>query len=50
MFLQSPGKRDIVEVVKAVNRVPQCLVIFFFNEQIVVCVVDRVDIELQSGD
>ena len=40
------GKLDVVEVVKAVDRIPQRLVVLFLDEQIVVRIIDRLDVEL----
>ena len=39
-------KRDVVEVVEAVNRVSQSFVIFLLDQQSIVSVVDRLDVEL----
>ena len=46
MLLQSLRKADIVEVVKAVYRVPEGLVVFLLDEQVVVRVVDGLDVQL----
>ena len=40
------GKLDVVEVVEAVDRVAQGLVVLLFNEQVVVGIVHCLDIEL----
>ena len=40
------GKLDVVEVVKAIDRIPQRLVVLFLDEQVVVRVIDRLDVEL----
>ena len=48
VLLQSLGKVDVVEVVEGVDRVAQSLVILLLDEQIVVCVVDGFDVELEA--
>ena len=40
---------DVVEVVEAVDRVPQRLVVLLLDEQVVVGVVDGFDVELQRS-
>ena len=46
VLLQLASQLDVVEVVKAVDRVPQCLVVFLLNQQVVVCIIDSLDVEL----
>ena len=46
MLLKTLRKVDVVEVVEAVDRVAQSFVIFLFEQQVVVCVVNGFEIEL----
>ena len=49
MFLKTLCERDVVKVVEGVDGCTQSLVIFFFDEEIVQCLVDRlVVVVLQS--
>lgn len=49
MSLEVLRQPDVVEVIEAVDRVTQCLVVFFLNEQLIVGIVDGLDIELYSA-
>ena len=44
------GEADVVEIIEAVDRITQCLVVLFLNEQIVVRVVDGFNVELVTGN
>ena len=46
MLLKVPGKLDVVEVVEAVDRITECLVVLLLDEQVVVRIVDSLDVEL----
>ena len=46
VLLKLTCQLDVVEVVEAVDRVAQGLVVLLFNEQVVVGIVDCLDIEL----
>ena len=46
--LQFLRQRNVVKVIEAIYRVPKSLVIFFFNEEIVVCLIHSSNIELSS--
>ena len=46
MLLELASQLDVVEVVKAVNGIPQCLVVLLLNEQSVVGIVDSLNVEL----
>lgn len=35
MFLKPLGQRDVVEVIKSVDRCPEAIVVFLFNKQII---------------
>ena len=48
MLLELTSQLDVVEVVEAVYRIAQGLVVFFLDEQGVVCLVDGLDIELRG--
>lgn len=48
MSFQFLGQADGVEVVKAVNRISQCVVVLLLNEQLVVRIVDSFDVELKN--
>lgn len=50
VVLKLLGKADIVEVVEAVDRVTQSVVVFFFDQQSVVRVIDRLDVELRKRE
>ena len=46
MLLKVPGKLDVVEVVEAVDRITESLVVLFLNKQVVVRIVDSLDVQL----
>lgn len=46
VFFQAFSKADVVEVVEAVDRITECVVIFFLNQEVVVCIIDSFNIEL----
>ena len=48
MAFQSFSKADVVKVVEAVDRVPKCLVILFFDKEVIVSIIDSFDIELST--
>ena len=48
MLLKVPGKLDVVEVVEAVDRITECLVVLLLDEQVVVRVVDGLDVQLEE--
>lgn len=48
VFLQSFGQANIVEVIEAVNRITECFVIFLFDEEIIVGIIDSLQIELNQ--
>ncbi len=48
MLLKTLRKVDVVEVVEAVDRVAQSFVIFLFDEQVIVCVVNGLEVELRQ--
>ena len=50
VLLESPCQFQVVEVVKAVNRVSQGLVVLLFDQQVVVGVVDSFDVTLLDSD
>lgn len=47
MLFQPLGEVDIVEIIEAVDRIPQRLVIFFLNEQIVVSIINGLEVKLR---
>ena len=47
MLFKLASQFQVVEVVEAVDRVPKCLVVLFFNEEVVVCIIDCLDVELE---
>ena len=47
VLLQPLRQADVVEVVEAVDRVPQGLVILLFDEKVVVDIVHRLDVQLR---
>ncbi len=49
VFLQLLSKLDIVEVVEAIDRVAQCLVVFLLDEKFIVGNVDGFNIELRGS-
>ena len=49
MLLKIASQFDIVEVVEAVDGIPQCLVVLLLDEQVVVGIVDGLDVELQRS-
>jgi hypothetical protein len=49
MLLQPPCETGVVEVVEAVNRIPKCFIILFFDKQVIVCVIHGLNIELKSN-
>jgi hypothetical protein len=51
MLFEFSRQRHSIEVVKAVNRVAESFVVFFVDQQLIVCVVDRFNVELfKSGE
>ena len=46
MLLELLGKGDIVEIVETVDRVPEGVVIFLFDQESVVCIVDSFNVQL----
>ena len=49
VLLELARQLQVVEVVEAVDRVPQRLVVLLLNEQVVVGIVDGFDVELQRA-
>ena len=50
MLLELTSQLDVVEVVEAVDGIPQCLVVLLLDEQVVVGIVDGFDVELRGRD
>ena len=46
MLLELTSQLDVVEVVEAVDRVPQRLVVLLLDEKVVVGIVDSLDVQL----
>jgi len=46
MLLKFLRKADVIEVVKAVDGIPKRLVVFFLDEEVIVCIIDGLDVEL----
>ena len=42
-------KVDIVEVIKAIDRVTKSLVVLFFNEEVVISIVNGFNVELWNA-
>ena len=49
VLLELARQLQVVEVVEAVDRVPQRLVVLLLDEQVVVGIVDGLDVELQTS-
>jgi hypothetical protein len=49
MSLEFLRKADVVEIVKAVDGIPKCLVVFFLDEQVIVCIVNGLNIKLMEN-
>lgn len=49
-MLKLLGKTDVVKVIETVDGVPQSVVVFFFDQQSVVRVVNRLDVELKKRE
>lgn len=45
---KSFGQADVVEVVKAINRVTKGVVILFFDQKVIVSIINSLDIELDD--
>ncbi len=48
MALQSLGKANVVKVIKAVNRITEGFVIFLLDQEVVVGVIHRLNVELRT--
>ena len=48
VLLELARQLQVVEVVEAVDRVPQRLVVLLLDEQVVVCIIDSLDVELEK--
>jgi hypothetical protein len=48
VLLQFLSKLNMVEVVEAVNRITQGLVVLFFNQEFIVGAVNGLDVELKE--
>ncbi len=48
MSLQTLCKFDVLEVVETVDGIPQRFVILLLDQQVVICFIDGLDVELQS--
>jgi hypothetical protein len=46
MSFQFLRKADVVEVIKAVDRVTKRFIVLFLDEQVIVCIVDSFNIKL----
>jgi len=46
VLFQSLGEPDVVEIVEAIDRITESLVVLLLDQQIVVCIVDGLDVEL----
>lgn len=46
VLFQPLGETNVIEVIEAVNGVTEGLVIFLLNEQVIVCVVNGLDVQL----
>ena len=47
MMLETLGKSNVVEVVEAIYRVTECLVVLFLDKERVVCLVNSSDVKLE---
>ena len=47
VMFETLGKRDVVEVVAAIYRITEGLVVLFFDKERVVCLVDSSDVKLE---
>ena len=50
MPLQTFRQIQVIKVVETIDRVPESLVIFLLNQQIVVSVVDSLNVQLSRGE
>ena len=46
VMLETLGKGNVVEVVEAVDRVAEGLIVFLLDQQVVVRIVDGLDVQL----
>ena len=46
-MLETLGKGDVVEVVEAIYRVTECLVVLLLDKERVVCLVNSSDVKLE---
>ena len=49
MSLQLLGQTNVIEIVEAINRVTKSLIVFFFDEEIIISIVNGFNVELQVG-
>ena len=47
VMLETLGKGDVVEVVEAIYRVTECLVVLLLDKERVVCLVNSSDVKLE---
>ena len=50
VLLKLARQLQVVEVVEAVDRVPQRLVVLLLDQEVIVCVVDRFDVQLDNAN
>ena len=46
VLLKPPSKANVIEVVEAIDRVTECLVVLFFNKEVVVSIIYSFNVQL----